>query len=55
MPIAFTSGEPSGIRPDIAIIYAQKDRKENLLSNLQTTQEEVCGKKQLEIKKRYKR
>jgi len=31
MSIAFTSGEPSGIGPDIAIIYAQKKRKENLL------------------------
>ena len=31
MPIAFTPGEPSGIGPDIAIIYAQKDQKENLL------------------------
>ena len=31
MPIAFTSGEPSGIGPDIAIIHAQKERKENLL------------------------
>lgn len=31
MPIAFTPGEPSGIGPDIAIIYAQKARKENLL------------------------
>jgi len=26
MPIAFTSGEPSGIGPDIAIIHAQKER-----------------------------
>jgi len=31
MPIAFTPGEPSGIGPDIAIIYAQKVKKENLL------------------------
>ena len=31
MPIAFTPGEPSGIGPDIAIIYAQKEKKENLL------------------------
>jgi len=31
MPIAFTSGEPSGIGPDIAIIHAQKERRENLL------------------------
>jgi len=31
MPIAFTPGEPSGIGPDIAIIYAQKTKKENLL------------------------
>ena len=31
MPIAFTLGEPSGIGPDIAIIYAQKAKKENLL------------------------
>ncbi len=31
MPIAFTSGEPSGIGPDIAIIHAQKEREENLL------------------------
>ena len=31
MPIAFTPGEPSGIGPDIAIIYAQKEIKENLL------------------------
>ena len=30
MPIAFTPGEPSGIGPDIAIIYAQKTKKENL-------------------------
>ena len=29
MPIAFTPGEPSGIGPDIAIIYAQKAKKEN--------------------------
>ena len=27
MPIAFTPGEPSGIGPDIAIIYAQKSEK----------------------------
>jgi len=31
MHIAFTSGEPSGIGPDIAIIHAQKEREENLL------------------------
>ncbi|HIF35540.1 MAG TPA: 4-hydroxythreonine-4-phosphate dehydrogenase, partial [Candidatus Thioglobus sp.] len=31
MPIALTSGEPSGIGPDIAIIHAQKEREENLL------------------------
>jgi len=31
MSIAFTPGEPSGIGPDIAIIYAQKAKKENLL------------------------
>jgi len=31
MPIAYTSGEPSGIGPDIAIIHAQKKRKDNLL------------------------
>ena len=31
MPIAFTPGEPSGIGPDIAIIYAQKAKKESLL------------------------
>ena len=31
MPIAFTPGEPSGIGPDIVIIYAQKEIKENLL------------------------
>jgi 4-hydroxythreonine-4-phosphate dehydrogenase len=31
MPIAFTPGEPSGIGPDIAIIYAQKTKKENLM------------------------
>ena len=24
--IAYTSGEPSGIGPDIAVIYAQKER-----------------------------
>ena len=30
MTIALTSGEPSGIGPDIAIIYAQKERDENL-------------------------
>ena len=30
MTIALTSGEPSGIGPDIAIIYAQKERNENL-------------------------
>ena len=31
MPIAFTPGEPSGIGPDIAIIYAQKAKKESLM------------------------
>ena len=31
MTIALTSGEPSGIGPDIAIIYAQKERTENLM------------------------
>ena len=31
MPIAFTPGEPSGIGPDKAIIYAQKAKKESLL------------------------
>jgi len=31
MSIAFTSGEPSGIGPDIALIYAQKERNEDLL------------------------
>ena len=31
MPIAFTPGEPSGIGPDIAIIYSQKAKKETLL------------------------
>jgi len=31
MPIAFTPGEPSGIGPDISIIYAQKNQKEDLL------------------------
>jgi len=31
MTIALTSGEPSGIGPDIAIIHAQKERTENLL------------------------
>ena len=31
MPIAFTSGEPSGIGPDIALIHAQRDRKESLI------------------------
>ena len=30
MTIALTSGEPSGIGPDIAIIHAQKERTENL-------------------------
>ncbi len=30
MTIALTSGEPSGIGPDIALIYAQKERTENL-------------------------
>ena len=30
MSIAYTSGEPSGIGPDIAVIYAQKERTENL-------------------------
>ena len=28
--IAYTSGEPSGIGPDIAVIYAQKERDVNL-------------------------
>ena len=32
MPIAFTPGEPSGIGPDIAIIYAQKKQKEESMS-----------------------
>ena len=31
MSIAFTSGEPSGIGPDIALIYAQKERSEDLI------------------------
>ncbi len=31
MSIAFTSGEPSGIGPDIALLYAQKDRGEDLI------------------------
>jgi len=31
MSIAFTSGEPSGIGPDIALIYAQQERPEDLL------------------------
>ena len=30
MSIAYTSGEPSGIGPDIAVIYAQEERTENL-------------------------
>ena len=30
MSIAYSSGEPSGIGPDIAVIYAQKERSENL-------------------------
>ena len=30
MSIAYTSGEPSGIGPDIAIIYSQKKRAENI-------------------------
>ena len=30
MSIAYTSGEPSGIGPDIAVIYAQKERAEYL-------------------------
>ena len=30
MSIAYTSGEPSGIGPDIAIIHAQKNRKNNI-------------------------
>ena len=30
MSIAYTSGEPSGIGPDIAVIYAQKERAENI-------------------------
>jgi 4-hydroxythreonine-4-phosphate dehydrogenase len=31
MSIAFTTGDPSGIGPDLAIIYAQKNNRENLL------------------------
>ena len=31
MPIAFTLGEPAGIGPDLAIIYAQKKTNKNLL------------------------
>jgi len=31
MTIALTSGEPSGIGPDIAIIHAQKERTENIM------------------------
>ena len=31
MSIAFTPGEPAGIGPDLAIIYAQKNIKKNLL------------------------
>jgi 4-hydroxythreonine-4-phosphate dehydrogenase len=31
MAIAFTPGEPSGIGPDLAIMYAQQARKEDLL------------------------
>jgi len=31
MSIAYTSGEPSGIGPDIALLYAQKERNEDLL------------------------
>ena len=34
MPIAFTSGEPSGIGPDIAIIHAQKPREEKFIGLL---------------------
>ena len=30
MSIAYTSGEPSGIGPDIAVIYAQEERTKNL-------------------------
>ena len=30
MSIAYSSGEPSGIGPDIAVIYAQRERSENL-------------------------
>ena len=30
MSIAYTSGEPSGIGPDIAIIFAQKKRVNDL-------------------------
>jgi len=30
MTIALTSGEPSGIGPDIAIIHAQRERAENI-------------------------
>ncbi len=31
MPIAFTPGEPAGIGPDLAVIYAQKKSHKNLL------------------------
>ena len=31
MSIAFTPGEPSGIGPDLAVIYAQKHSRKNLL------------------------
>ena len=31
MSIAFTPGEPAGIGPDLAVIYAQKNNDKNLL------------------------
>jgi 4-hydroxythreonine-4-phosphate dehydrogenase (EC 1.1.1.262) len=31
MSIAFTLGEPAGIGPDLAIIYAQQKARKNLL------------------------
>ena len=31
MSIAFTTGDPSGIGPDLAVIYSQKNDRENLL------------------------
>ena len=31
MAIAFTPGEPAGIGPDLAVIYAQKKSDKNLL------------------------